>query len=78
VVVAIELESEHAARSASSPSVGIAPAELAERANLRVPHTGVSAPALRRWLVDNDFAVERDGLLYPTELGLEIAGILAG
>jgi hypothetical protein len=77
VVVAVEqrdrdLRSEHVEQIAITPSVGITPAELARRANRRARHRALSPEVLARWLVEGGLAVERDGLLIPTELCIEI------
>jgi hypothetical protein len=44
---------------------GIAPAELAERSR-RHPRA-LSAEALARWLVEENYATQQGGLLFPTE-----------
>jgi hypothetical protein len=58
---------------------GIAPDELAEHATtmLELNATASLAPVeLERWLVNGGLAVARDGLLVPTELGIELAEAL--
>ena len=66
-----------AAHRAAGTDFGVDPAELARRANGHARHGKLSPAALARWLVDAGFAVRRDGLLFPTELGLELGATLA-
>jgi hypothetical protein len=65
-----------ASTTTSIPS-GITPAELTLRVAELAPYRPLSASVLTGWLLSNGLAVERDGLLYPTERGLEVGGVLA-
>ena len=47
------------------PAHGIAPAELAERAHCHPK--ALKARSLARWLLEERYATEHDGLLVPTE-----------
>ena len=57
--------------------VGIIARELAERGRRSIHRAdSVAAGELQRWLLEQEFAVECDGLLQPTEQGIELGATL--
>ena len=74
--VAPMIPSPTAANGGEFSPRGVDPVELARRANRQARHGRLAPAALARWLVDAGFAVRRDGLLFPTELGAEVGSEL--